>query len=164
MAENAIVILNLLMAPLAVVVAEVTITVEPWHPVELTLQKVRLTTTRYCAVQFWMAPFNAFDADRDERAKRRNWFARRPAVHHGFQRSWTANGLNRRIVDRVGEIAEAAATQGNQLQLFTTGAEFRYCAVSGRQLSVSGTKALLSALQASMALAHTSLSTVGAAS
>ena len=95
-----------------------------WAPVSCTLGNHTVSSRlAWQFVQFWMAPFNAFDGERDERDRRRNWFARRPAVHHGFQRSWTANGLNRRIVHRVGEIAEAAAAQGNQLLLFSTGAE-----------------------------------------
>ena len=69
------------------------------------------------AVQFWLAPFKMHE-DRD---KRRNWFFLRPAVHHGFQRSWTANGLNHRVVERVGEIAAEAAAEGRRLQVITTG-------------------------------------------
>ena len=68
--------------------------------------------------QFWLAPFTAHE----EREKRRNWFFRRPAVHHGFQRSWRANGLSRRVVGRVSQIAAEAATNGQCLRVITTGA------------------------------------------
>jgi hypothetical protein len=71
-------------------------------------------------VQFWLAPFSAHE-DRD---KRRNWFILRPAVHHGFQRSWTANDLNYRVVERVGEIAAEAAAKGRRLRVITTGDGF----------------------------------------
>ena len=64
-------------------------------------------------------PFSAHD----EREKRRNWFFRRPAVHHGFQRSWRANGLSRRVVDRVSQIAAEATLQGHRLRVVTTGGD-----------------------------------------
>ena len=69
-------------------------------------------------MQFWLAPLSASHKDRDQR---RNWFILRPAVHHGFQRSWTANGLNRRVVERVSEIAAEASAKGQRLRVFTTG-------------------------------------------
>ena len=75
-------------------------------------------------VQFWLAPFTAHE----EREKRRNWFFRRPAVHHGFQRSWRANGLSRRVVGRVSQIAAEAAAKGQRLRVITTGAARLSCA------------------------------------
>ncbi len=86
--------------------------------------------------QFWLAPFTAHE----EREKRRNWFFLRPAVHHGFQRSWRANGLSRRVVGRVSQIAAEAAKKGQRLRVITTGAVCIKCRV--QRCSCSGTIAM----------------------
>lgn len=44
-----------------------------------------------------------------------------PKVHQGFLRSWLANGLNSKVVQRVSEVIYSADIDKENVQVFATG-------------------------------------------
>ena len=62
--------------------------------------------------------------------KRGKWWAgTRPFVHQGFLKSWVANGLNARIVERCIMAVKTmqAQAQGSAVKLYITGASRPVC-------------------------------------
>ncbi len=50
------------------------------------------------------------------------WKGTRPFVHRGFLRTWVANGLNRKIVDRMLRAVERMQDSPGKVKLYVTGA------------------------------------------
>ncbi len=70
--------------------------------------------------------------------KRGNWWTgTRPFVHQGFLKSWFANGLNARIVERCIMAVKTmqAQAQGTTVKLYITGASRPVC--NGQRSAVS---------------------------
>ena len=50
------------------------------------------------------------------------WRGTRPFVHQGFLKSWVANGLNQRIVERIVLAVKKMQAKGAKVKLYITGA------------------------------------------
>ena len=58
---------------------------------------------------------------------KRGRYGRRPLVHSGFNKSWTTNGFNRRVVERVLQIirdAHAGKTADDPYRVIITGVPY----------------------------------------
>ena len=61
---------------------------------------------------------------------RRGRYGWRPLVHSGFNKAWTKNGLNRRIIDRVLQIiaeSQASIKSEKPFVVLTTGTVMSPC-------------------------------------
>lgn len=62
----------------------------------------------------WLAPHTGHsDESNDEKHGH--------LVHHGFQQSWLAGGLSRKVLQRIKEVTTDGAAGGNRMQVLCTG-------------------------------------------
>ena len=56
----------------------------------------------------------------------RGTFGLRPHVHNGFLHSWSTNGLNAQVVDRMQQRVQDLQAQGRTVKVYVTGASLCY--------------------------------------